>query len=351
MSASRSATRTSSRTHSSAASLRLARKLGLRFVNVADLTIVRKRRGVTFGYVRQDGKPVRDKLLTRRLDRLAVPPAYVEASYCADARGHLQAVWRDAAGRLQYRYHAEWTKVRDAGKLRRLARLAKALPKIRRALSRHLAEGRPTREFALAAAVEMVAASGIRAGRESYARLNGTRGAATLLKSNVRVKGQTVALSFRAKGGKALRKEFKSPRLADAIKTLRTVSGPRLFQYRNGRGTSTVRAREVNEFLRDLSGMDISLKDLRTLAASNTALKALSHVEPAESQSRRKKQIVGAMRAAAEELGNTPAMCRKSYVPASLVSAFEDGRLHRRANSGQAGSAKLLVELTAAQKA
>ena len=351
MRANRSPARTSNRAGPSAASQRLARKLGLRFVRVTDLTIVRRQRGSNFYYVKGDGTPVRDKLLARRLDRLAVPPAYVDASYCADARGHLQAVWRDAAGRLQYRYHPEWTKVRDAGKLRRLARLAKALPKIRRALSRHLAEGRPSREFALAATVEMVAASGIRAGRESYARLNGTRGAATLLKSNVRVHGQTIALSFRAKGGKALRKEFRSPRLAGAIKTLRTVSGPRLFQYRNGRGTSMVRAREVNEFLRDLSGMDISLKDLRMLTASNTALKALSQAEPAESQSRRKKQIVGAMRAAAEELGNTPAMCRKSYVPAALVSAFEDGRLHRRRNSGGTGSAKLLAELVAAQKA
>jgi DNA topoisomerase I len=351
MSAARSAARTSNRASPSAASQRLARKLRLRFVSVADLTIIRRQRGSKFYYVRRDGKPVRNKLLTRRLDRLAVPPAYVEAGYCADAGGHLQAVWRDAAGRLQYRYHDEWAKVRDAGKLRRLARLAKALPKIRRALLRRLAEGRPSRQFALAAAVELVAASGIRAGRESYARISGTRGAATLLKSNVRVKGQTIALSFPAKGGKALKKEFKSPRLADAIRTLRTVSGPRLFQYRNRNGTGAIRARDVNEFLRDVSGMDISLKDLRTLSASNAALKALSNVAPAESQSRRKKQIVGAMRAAAEELGNTPAMCRKSYVPASLVAAFEDGRLHRRANSGRAGSGKLLADLAAAQKA
>src|SRR5215212_11514215 len=225
MSASRSGIRVSNRLSPSAAKGQLARKLGLRIVGVSELTIIRQRRGSGFCYVRPDGKLVCDKLLTRRLDRLAVPPAYVDASYCADARGHLQAVWRDAAGRLQYRYHSKWTRIRDAGKLQRLARLAKALPKIRRALSRRLAEKRPSREFALAAAVELVAASGIRAGRESYARLNGTRGAATLLKSNVRVKGQTVALSFRAKGGKAVRKEFKSPRLASAIETLRTVPG------------------------------------------------------------------------------------------------------------------------------
>jgi DNA topoisomerase-1 len=280
-----------------------------------------------------------------------VPPAYVEASYCADPRGHLQAVWQDAAGRQQYRYHPEWTKVRDAGKLQRLGRLAKALPKIQRALARRLAEGKPSREFALAAAIDLVAKSGIRAGRESYLRLNGTRGAATLLKSNVRINGRTVALSFRAKGGKAMKKEFDSPRLVSAIKTLRKVAGPRLFQYRNGDGTKAVRARDINRFLRDLSGTDVSLKDLRTLTASNTALKALSNVEPAASRSRRNKQIGNAMRAAADKLGNTPAMCRKSYVPATLVSAFEDGRLRRRRNPSGASGVTLLAKLAAAQPA
>lgn len=334
----------------SAATKRLAKKLGLRFARVDELTIVRRRQGSGFGYVDRDGRRIGNKLVTRRLDRLAVPPAYVKAHYSTDPRGHLQAVWRDAAGRLQYRYHAEWTKVREAGKLKRLSHLAKALPKIRKALTRHLAAREPSREFALAAAVELVASSGIRAGRESYARLNGTRGAATLLKSNVRVKGQTVALSFRGKGGKALRKEIKSPRLASAVTTLRKVSGPRLFQYRNGSGTGTVRAEDINEFLREVSGTDVSLKDLRTLAASNVALETLSRVEPAESKSRRKKQIVEAMSAAAEKLGNTPAICRKSYVPETLVAAFEEGRLHRAAKSGRASGAKVLIGLAVAQK-
>jgi len=350
MSASRSASNASNPAEPSAASQRLAKKLGLRFVRADELTIVRRRHGLGFGYAGRNGRRISNKLVTRRLDRLAVPPAYVEAHYCTDPRGHLQAVWRDAAGRLQYRYHNEWAKVREAGKLERLAHLAKALPKIRKALTRHLAAREPSREFALAAAVELVASSGIRAGRESYARLNGTRGAATLLKSNVRVKGQTVALSFRGKGGKALRKEIRSPRLASAIATLRKLSGPRLFQYRNGSGTGTVRARDINAFLRELSGMDVSLKDLRTLAASNVALETLSRVEPAESKSRRKKQIVEAMSAAAEQLGNTPAICRKSYVPETLVEAFEEGRLHRGAKGGRAAGQKVLVELAAAQK-
>jgi DNA topoisomerase-1 len=350
MLAKRSGSKATSPAEPSAATKRLARKLRLRFVGVDELIIVRRQRRSGFYYVDGKGRRVRNNLTARRLDRLAVPPAYVEAHYSPNPRGHLQAVWRDAAGRLQYRYHSEWTRVRDASKARRLADLVKALPKIRRELNRQLASREPSREFALSAALELVAASGIRAGRESYARLNGTRGAATLLKSNVRVKGETIALSFKAKGGKAMKKEIKSPLLARAIKSLRKISGPRLFQYRNGSGIATVRARDINLFLRDLSGIDVSLKDLRTLTASQSALETLSRQRPAESKSRRKKQIVEAMSIAAEQLGNTPAICRKSYVPEALVTAFEEGRLQQSTRSGRAAGSVLLAEIAAAQK-
>jgi DNA topoisomerase-1 len=176
--------------------------------------------------------------------------------YCPDPQGHLQAIWRDAAGRLQYRYHSDWEEVRAHRRLRRHARLTKALPRIRRAVARCLAFGKPDRNLALAAVVELVAVSGIRAGRESYVRSNGTRGAATLLKSNVASHGENITLSFRAKGGKAMRKELRSRRLARALGVLRGVPGRRMFQYRNGDGQAKpVRAREVNEFLRELAGV------------------------------------------------------------------------------------------------
>jgi DNA topoisomerase-1 len=331
----------------SAVSKRQAHKLGLRLVAVGELTIARRKQRSNFYYVDRNGRRINDKLLMRRLDRLAVPPAYVKAFYCPDPRGHLQAVWRDAAGRLQYRYHEEWTTIREARKLRRLRQLAEALPKIRRALAHRLRANEPSREFALAVAVELVAASGIRAGRESYARINGTRGAATLLKNNVRVKGQSIALSFRAKGGKILKKEIRSCRLATAIRALQKIPGSRLFQYRNRSGVSAIRARDVNQFLRDVSGLEISLKDLRTLTASNAALEAFRQIEPADNEGRRKKQIVEAITVAAEELGNTPAICRKSYIPAPLVAAFEKGRLHRAIKSGPTKGRKLLAQLAA----
>ena len=146
-----------------------------------------------------------------------MPPAYEDVLYATDPRAHIQAIGRDAAGRLQYRYHPDWEKVRERRKARRLQRLVEALPRIRRAVNKHLGAAEPTREFALSAVIELVSCSAIRPGSESYAKANGTRGAATLLKSNVAVDGATVTLKFRAKGGKAVEKEFHCPRVASAI--------------------------------------------------------------------------------------------------------------------------------------
>src|SRR5262249_10858889 len=174
----------------------------LRYVTTDALTIRRKRIGEKFTFVSSGGRTIRDEITRARLKRLAVPPAYEDVLYANDPRAHIQAIGRDAAGRLQYRYHPDWEKVRERRKAKRLQRLVEALPRIRRAVNKHLNEAKPTREFALAAVIELVSCSAIRPGSESYARASGTRGAATLLKSNIAVNGATVALKFRAKGGK-----------------------------------------------------------------------------------------------------------------------------------------------------
>jgi DNA topoisomerase-1 len=332
------------------ASERLARRLGLRLVGPEELTIARRRRGRGFIFQRADGSPIQDRALIRRLNRLAVPPAYADALYAPDACAHLQAIWCDAAGRRQYRYHPDWDKVRDDRRLRRLSRLSKSLPRLRRAMTRQLARRHPTREFALAALIELVSISSIRAGRESYARANGTRGAATLLKSNVAVSGRSVTLSFRAKGGKAFRNTLSAPRLAGAVKTLRTLPGRRLFQYRDARGdVRELRASEVNAFLRETAGVGISLKDFRTLNASTVVLDLLARTPPAQSERGRRKQVLAAIQAAADKLGNTPAICRRSYVPAGLVAAFEQGRLQRLAarERGTGARQRLLADVLA----
>ena len=161
-------------------------------------------------------------------------------------------------------------------------------------------------------------------------KLNGTRGATTLLKSNVTIEDDIVVLTFKAKGGKAVRKECDAAKLVRAIGILQTLPGKRMFQYRDASGTvRTVSTTTVNAFLREIAGIKISLKDFRTLMASAVVLESLSRVTPAASERGRKKQVLEAVRAAADELSNTPAICRKSYVHDTIVTAFEDGILER----------------------
>ena len=303
------------------------KRLGLRYISTDELTIRRKRVGDSFTFVSARGRTIRDELTRARLKRLAVPPAYEEVLYAADPRAHIQAIGRDAAGRLQYRYHADWETVRERRKAKRLQRLVEAMPRVRRAVNKHIATAEPTREFALAAVIELVACSAIRPGSESYLKEHGTRGATTLLKSNVEVRGARIVLKFRAKGGKRIEKDFRCPRAASAISVLSEIPGKRLFQYRGEDGVRIVTASEVNAFLREIAGVKISLKDFRTLSASAAALEALAHVEPASSERGRKRQVKEAVTAVSEELANTPAICRKSYVHQTVVAAFENGKL------------------------
>ena len=314
--------------------IKLAERLGLKYVTSDALTLRRQRRGTGFSYLTPAGSPIRDAGLLQRLKSLAVPPAYEDVLYAEDPQAHLQAIGRDAAGRLQYRYHPEWQKVREMRKASRLARFAEALPRIRRSIGQHLGGAEPTREFALACVIELVARSAIRPGGESYARMRGTRGATTLLKSNLIVDGETVTLRFKAKGGKQVQKEFRAPRFCVAIETLRKLAGRRLFQYRAENGdVRRVTARDVNKFLREIAGTQISLKDFRTLLASVQVLDALAREQPATTKRGRRRQVLEAIRAAAEDLANTPTICAKSYVHESVVTAFEEGVLEQFAET------------------
>src|SRR5882757_9685059 len=257
----------------------LAQELGLKLGEQNELTIRRIKRGKTYSFVRANGTAIRHAGTIRRLNAMAVPRAYQKVRYSPDPNSHLQAVGRDAAGRLQYRYHADWEKVREHRKAHRLAKLVAALPKIRRNVSAQLAGEEPTREFALAAVIELIARTAIRPGNESYARLNGTRGATTLHKSNVTLEDDSLVLTFKAKGGKAVRKECNAAKLVRAVGILRAVPGKRMFQYRDNSGTvRTVSTTTVNAFLREIAGIKISLKDFRTLMASAVVLESLSRI-------------------------------------------------------------------------
>jgi DNA topoisomerase-1 len=307
----------------------LAKRLGLHLVKPEILAIRRARDHDSWSYWSARGRRIRDPRIIRRLEKLAVPPAYRDVRYASDPRAHLQAVGRDAAGRLQYRYHPDWEKIRDIRKAEQLIRLAEVLPKIRRALSARLDEASLSKEFALAAIVELISSSALRAGSEEYARAHQTRGAATLLKSNVRCGADgTLTLSFRAKGGKPVHKKIRNAKLCAAVARLRELPGARLFQYRaDDECVRPVTSADANAYLKEIAGCRISLKDFRTLCGTAEAMEALAALEPAESARLRRKQIVEAIKTAAQRLGNTPAICRKSYVHPAVLTAFEAGAL------------------------
>lgn len=330
----------------------LARDKGLMIVGPDALTIRRQRCGKGFLFRKVSGAVVRDPAEVARLRSLAVPPAYVDVRFAADAAAHLQAIGTDAAGRLQYRYHPRWTEVREALKGRRLAGLAKALPDIDRAVARALQGEMSDTAFVLAAIVRLVHLTAIRAGSEAYAREHGTRGATTLLKSNVRLGDDTVALSFKAKGGRAVAKEVRDVRLHAAITALMALPGRRLFQYRDEAGAlHAVRAADVNAYLRSIAGRRISLKDFRTLVASSSVLETLAARPPAASQRARRSQLRAAVEAVAEDLANTPSVCRKSYVHEAVVTAFEQGALARLHKPPRASvrKARVLARIVARQ--
>jgi DNA topoisomerase IB len=327
-----------SRNGATPSAIAIAKRLGLRHVTTDALSIRRRRCGRGWAYIRDDGWPIQDARVVRRLARLAVPPAYKDVFYAADPAAHLQGIGRDAAGRLQYRYHPEWDQVRELRKARRLARLADALPQIRRSVGQHLGSDSPSLEFASAAVIELVARSAIRAGSEDYTRLNGTRGAATLLKSNVTTYGESITLKFRSKGGKIVTKEFTAPRLVRAIGLLWPLPGRRLFQYRAEDGTVRgVTTREVNAFLREIAGANISLKDFRTLLAIGERAR-----DACEHQARSKRAPAPQTGAGGRVRGSRGSRQYPHDLPQELRARYGGHRLRgRRARAFRANAQKL----------
>ena len=320
------------------------RKEGLKRVRPEALTFRRRRCGKGFVFIDQNDEVIRDPAIVARLRSLAVPPAYVNVRYAPNDRAHLQAVGEDAAGRLQYRYHPRWENVRELVKAQRLASLARALPRIRRAVQRGLNEDHPGLKHVVAAIIRLVSVTALRAGSDSYARERGTRGATTLLKSNIESDGSILRLRFRAKGAKIVTCEVNDRKLVEALRGMIALPGRRLFQYRDGQGQlRQVRAADVNSFLREVSGSRISLKDFRTLLASTSVLSTLSAIEPAESDRARRLQIRKAVEEASVALANTPTVCRASYVHDSVIAAFEDGTLPQIANAGRKSEGAVLA--------
>src|SRR5207248_1420419 len=305
-----------------------ARAAGLRYVSDLSPGIRRKRAGKAFSYLGSDGGLVRDKEVIRRIKRLAIPPAWTDVWICPDPRGHLQATGRDARGRKQYRYHARWREVRDAVKYDRMLAFAAALPKIREHTDRDLERPGMPLEKVLAAVVRLLEETRIRVGNEEYRKENGSFGLTTLRNRHVEVIGSDVRFSFRGKSGKLHRVDLQDRRLARIIKRFLEIPGQELFQFLDESGEARpIDSADVNAYLRDISGEDFTAKDFRTWAGTILAARFLRETIARPNTRGAKKQLVRAIARVADELGNTPAVCKKGYIHPAVIAAYLAGGL------------------------
>jgi DNA topoisomerase-1 len=307
----------------------------LRYSRPSDPGFGRTGAAAAFRYVDADGRTIRRGAALARIRALAIPPAWTSVWICADPRGHLQATGRDARGRLQYRYHPEWRTRRDEHKFDRLASFARKLPSIRATVERDLARpGLPRRKL-LAAMVRLLDRTFMRVGDERYRRDNGSFGLTTLRTRHVRVSGDRIRLRFRGKSGKEHDVSLADRRLARIVRHCLDLPGYELFQYVEESETRRICATDLNEYLQEVSGADYTAKDFRTWGATVIATVLLTRYGPAPSTSERTRTVNRALRAAAHALGNTLAVCRKSYVHPGVVDAYLNDALPDRRLRGR----------------
>jgi DNA topoisomerase I len=305
-----------------------ARAAGLRYVTDLSPGIRRKRAGKAFTYVARDGQTIGDREIIGRIKRLAIPPAWTDVWICPDPRGHLQATGRDVRGRKQYRYHSRWREIRDAVKYDRMLAFAQALPRIRRRTDAHLELPGMPREKVLATVVRLLEETRIRVGNEEYRRENGSFGLTTLRNRHVDVIGSEVRFTFRGKSGKHHQVELQDRRLARIIKRFLEIPGQELFQYLDeNEEPRAIESADVNDYLREISGDDFTAKDFRTWSGTILAARFLREATAEQDTQAAKKELVRAIARVADELGNTPAVCKKGYIHPAVIAAFLAGGL------------------------
>lgn len=292
--------------------------------------IARKRSGKAFVYLDPQGQRVRAAAVLRRVQSLAIPPAWSQVWICADAKGHLQATGRDARGRKQYRYHPRFREHRENAKYQHLLDFARALPRIRAAVARDMAAAGLPRDKVIATVVYLLEATLIRIGNPDYARQNKSYGLTTMRDPHVAVNGAEMTFDFTGKSGRAWRIKLKDRRIARIVKACRDLPGQSLFQYRDAGGKrQRVHSNDVNDYLRRVSGRDVTAKDFRTWSGTLMAALILADAEAPASEAAAKRIIRAAVADVAERLGNTVAICRKCYVHPAVIHAYMDGNLAR----------------------
>lgn len=334
------------------------REAGLRYVDDSAPGITRRRYGGAFAYFDANGKPVRDAATLARIAALAIPPAYEAVWICPDPAGYLQATGRDARGRKQYVYHPDWGALRDSDKYARLPAFGTALPRLRARVARDLGRNGMPREKVVAAVVLLLDATLVRVGSPRYAQQNRTYGLTTLRRRHATVRGSRLRLQFTGKSGITHDVSVNDPRLAHIVRSCADLPGQHLFKYRDSDGEiREIGSADVNAYLQAATGGDFTAKDFRTWAGSVHALAMLRTAGADSSETARKKQVAEVIRAVAQRLRNTVAVCRKCYVHPDVIEAFLNDELRgcvrvatiSRLRADEARLLKLLSQRAAAQ--
>ena len=338
----------------------LASLANLRYVNDDEPGYERRRWGRGFTYRDATGKTVKDKALRQRFDALVIPPMWSGVWICQDDKGHLQSTGRDDKARKQYLYHAEWDRVRDQAKFQAMIGFAEALPNLRAQVEKDLEATPLSRDNVLAAVVKLLETTLIRIGNSRYAKLNKSYGLSTLRSKHVSETGNGLAFDFVGKSAKAHHIELQDERLIEIIQACSELPGYQIFKYLDDNGNKqVVDSADINEYIRKhtcandceskmYSGNLYSAKDFRTWMASVLAASHLyDQLQTSEGESilaseagssERQQLVTGMVKEVAEELGNTPAVCRASYINPIIIERFLAGEffaLYKQSRRGR----------------
>lgn len=304
------------------------RAAGLRYVSDHEPGLRRRKSGQGFTYLKPSGETCRDAATLERIRSLAIPPAWTDVWICSRANGHIQATGRDAKGRKQYRYHADFREARDSTKYEHMIQFARALPKIRTRVSKDMGKPGLSREKVLATIVHLLETTLIRVGNEDYAKENKSYGLTTLREPHVSVNGSELRFNFKGKSGKMWRLKIKDRRVAKIVRACQDLPGQQLFQYFDEAGEpQTVTSSDVNDYLREITGAEVTAKDFRTWAGTVLAALALQEFETIDSGAKTKKNVKAAIERVASRLGNTVTICRKCYVHPEIITTYLTGSL------------------------
>ncbi len=324
-----------------------AKAAGLRYSTASRPGFSRVRRGSGFRYIGPHGKVIRSREQLARFKAIVIPPAWTDVWICADPRGHLQATGRDARGRKVYRYHSKWRQIRDETKYDRLIGFAQALPAIRRRTRRDLRAAHLSREMVLAAVVQLLEKTLIRVGNDEYAKENQSFGLTTMRNAHVRVNGTRLRFLFRGKSGVEHDIDLTDRRLARTVRACRDIPGYELFQFYDDEGKrQPIGSDDVNAYLKEITGQDYTSKDFRTWAGTVLAAQLLWAFAQCHSDAEARRNIVEAVGVVAKRLGNTKAVCRKSYIHPVVFEDYLDGAMKRR----RPARGKRAVESTAGRR-